>query len=54
MLPLPDHAVLEGLAIIAAVVVLAAFWTPAIASLSDTAEATGVAYTLVIALVNAG
>ncbi|MBW3665943.1 MAG: MFS transporter [Actinobacteria bacterium] len=54
VLPLPGHAVLEGLAIIAAVVALAAFWAPAIASLSDTAQATGVAYALVFALVNAG
>lgn len=54
VLPLPDHALLEGFAIIAAVVVLAAFWTPAIASLSDAAEATGVDYALVFALVNAG
>lgn len=54
VLPLPGHAALEALAIIAAVVVLAAFWTPAIAALSDTAEATGVDYALVFALVNAG
>lgn len=54
VLPMPGDPILEGFAIVATVVVLAAFWAPSIASLADTAEATGANHPLVFALVNAG
>ena len=54
VLPLPGDPILEGFAIVATVVALAGFWAPSIASLSDTAEATGTNHALAFALVNAG
>jgi MFS family permease len=52
LLPLPDSVVVLGLAVIAAVVATAFFWAPAMALLSDAAEATGLDQGYAFALTN--
>jgi MFS family permease len=52
VIPLPASAVLLALAVIAAVVALALFWAPAMALLSDAAEATGLDQAFAAALVS--
>lgn len=52
LLPLPANSVLLGIGVVAAVVTLAFFWAPAMALLSDAAEATGLDQAFAFALVN--
>jgi MFS family permease len=52
VLPLIDSAVLLGVGVVSAVVALAFFWAPAMALLSDAAEATGLDQAFAFALVN--
>jgi MFS family permease len=52
LLPLPDTVIPLALAVIAGVVALAFFWAPAMAMLSDAAEATGLDQGFAFALTN--
>jgi MFS family permease len=52
LLPLPGAVGLQALALLATVMALATFWAPAMALLSDAAEASGLAQGFAFALVN--
>jgi MFS family permease len=52
VLPRPDSVVVEGILVVAAVAALATFWAPAMALLSDSAEAAGLDLAIAMAFTN--
>jgi MFS family permease len=52
LLPLPGTVVLFGMAVVAAVAALGAFWAPAMALLSDASEEAGLEHSLAFAIAN--